>query len=67
MKVEKANHYRFMEMMGSEATEDDARVMLCILKREGVTNTDQVSAEDWDVYMNEVAEYNMHRHLRRLG
>ena len=59
MKVEKANLHRLMEMISSEATEHDARVMLCILERDGVTDTDEVSAKDWNNYLNEVAEYAM--------
>lgn len=39
------------ERMGWEAEEHEGRILLEILRREGETDTDAISAEQWDKYL----------------
>jgi arsenate reductase-like glutaredoxin family protein len=44
------------EMMGTEATPLEARIMMGILGREGVIDTDDISDRDWLAYLSEAAQ-----------
>ena len=41
------------ELMGSKADERDGRIMLGLLSRECVVDTDELSTEDWLVMIHE--------------
>lgn len=39
--------YQVAELLGSEADEMDGRIMLGLLKRECVVDTDELNSDDW--------------------
>lgn len=41
------------EMMGAEATNQEARIMMGILSRECVTDTDDIKSGDWESFLEE--------------
>lgn len=47
MEMNELSIERLQEMMGSEATRENARSMMSILSRECVGNTDDVSESQW--------------------
>lgn len=48
------------EMMGTEATKREAAIMMSILSRECVVNTDDISDTDWTAYLEEAAATAAH-------
>ena len=47
--------WQIAELMGEAADERDGRIMLSILGRECETDTDAISADQWDKYLQEAA------------
>ena len=47
--------WQIAELMGDAADEMDGRIMLSILSRECVTDTDEVPAIQWEQYLQEAA------------
>jgi len=45
--------YQIAELMGTEADELDGRIMLDLLSREGVVDTDELSEDAWLSLLNE--------------
>lgn len=45
--------YQIAELMGSEADELDGRIMLGLLSRECVTDTSDLSEDEWLALLNE--------------
>lgn len=48
--------YQVAELMGSEADELDGRIMLGLLSRECVVDTDDLSEDAWNALLNEACE-----------
>jgi len=55
MEMNELSLDRLQEMMGTEATREDARSMMSILSRECVGNTDDVSESQWLRWSEEAA------------
>lgn len=45
--------YEVAELMGSEADELDGRIMLGLISREGIVDTEEVSEDEWLALLNE--------------
>ena len=45
--------YDLADMMGADATQEEAFAMMGILSRECVVDTDDVSCDDWMAYLEE--------------
>lgn len=48
--------YQIAELMGTEADELDGRIMLGLLSRECVVDTDDLSEDAWNALLDEVCE-----------
>lgn len=56
MKITEMTIDRLQEMMGTEATRAEARIMMATLSRECVTDTDDVSDADWSAWLSQSAK-----------
>lgn len=48
--------YQVAELMGSEADELDGRIMMGLLSRECIVDTDELSEAAWNALLEEVCE-----------
>lgn len=46
---------QLVELMGADADERDGRILLGLLSREGVTDTDELTEEEWLGLLDEAA------------
>lgn len=56
MKTENASPWQIAELMGSEADEHDGKILLKILRRECVVDTDAASDDEWQYMLAEAAK-----------
>lgn len=53
--------YQIAELMGPEADELDGRIMMSLISRECIVDTDEISEDDWLAMIDEAQE------IRRRG
>lgn len=56
MRIENLTTYSVMELMGSNATMDEARNMLQLLVGSGFTDTNDFSDDEWLALMDEAID-----------
>jgi hypothetical protein len=48
--------YQIAELMGPEADELDGRIMMSLISRECIVDTDEISDDDWLAMIDEAAD-----------
>lgn len=48
--------YQLAELMGQEADERDGRILMSLLTKHGITDTDEISDALWSSMLDEVCE-----------
>ena len=56
--------WQIAELMGPEADELDGRIMMSLVSRECVVDTEEVSDDDWQAMMNEACEIRRREYER---
>ena len=54
--------WQIAELMGPEADELDGRIMMSLISREGIVDTDEVSDDEWRSMLNEACEIRRREH-----
>ena len=56
--------WQIAELMGPEADELDGRIMMSLISRESIVDTEEVSDDDWQAMMTEACEIRRREYER---